>query len=195
MTSPSDFPIPKPARLPLKISPCPIVEAVVEIRFVSTESWRNMPGMLHPRIRSHYPESKELPLASMPDDMRTKDPSFTWEPLLQYGGSAFSIQFGPRVISLITRPHHYPGWSCFEEELAWVFEQLEASGIISEIERIGLRYVDFFENDVWHPGGDGNHFSDGLVRVKRLHDTSKEIFFGLLKPEILATMNPVYPAT
>ena len=190
----------------------------------------------------------------MPDDMRTKDPSFTWEPLLQYGGSAFSIQFGPRVISLITRPHHYPGWSCFEEELAWVFEQLEASGIISEIERIGLRYVDFFENDVWpklnmgvqiagnpcqngelsttvvlrhpegmvrlqvangaffqapsgvkrgsvidldvwHPGGDGNHFSDGLVRVKRLHDTSKEIFFGLLKPEILATMNPVYPAT
>ena len=31
------FPIPKPDRLPLKISPCPIVEAEVEIRFVSAE--------------------------------------------------------------------------------------------------------------------------------------------------------------
>ena len=89
------FPIPKPDRLPLKISPCPIVEAVVEIRFVSAEPWRNLPGLFHPRIRDRYPELKELPLASMPDELRSRDPAFTWLPLLQYKGAEFTIQFGP----------------------------------------------------------------------------------------------------
>ena len=254
MAFPTEFPIPKPERLPLKISPCPIVEAVVEIRFVSTEPWRNLPGIFHPKIRDRYPESKELPLANMSDDLRLKNPAFTWVPLLQYGGADFSIQFGPQVLSLITRPHHYPGWSRFETEWAWLLERMQESGIVSEAERIGLRYVDFFENDVWpqlnmgvrigenpltsgelsttvvlrhpegqvrlqvsngalfqepsgvkrgsvldldvwHPGGDGDLFTDGLDRVRRLHQTSKEVFFGLLKPEFLNSLNPEYPQT
>lgn len=253
MASLTEFPIPKPERLPSKISPCSIVESVVEIRFVSTEPWRNLPGMFHPRIRDRYPESKELPLANMPEDIRSKSPAFTWVPLLQYGGTDFSIQFGPRVLSLITRPHHYPGWGRFGDELTWVLERLQESGIVSEAERIGLRYVDFFENDVWqqlnmgvliggvplaggelsttvvlrhpegqvrlqvangaffqgptgvkrgsvldldvwHPGGDGDLFSDGFHRVERLHQASKEVFFGLLKPEFLQSLNPEYPA-
>lgn len=254
MNASSSFPIPRPNRLPTRISPCPIVEAVVEVRFVSTESWRNMPGMFHPLIRERYPEQQELPLASLPDDLRSRDPAFTWQPLLQYGGANLNVQFGPRVLSLVTHSHHYPGWKTLEEELSWLFGRLEQSGIISETERIGLRYVDFFESDVWpmldmgvriagetltsgelsttvvmrhpecqvrlqvsngaffqaasgvkrgsvldldvwHLGGDGSLFSDGLDRVRRLHQTSKEVFFGLLKPEFLNSLNPEYPAT
>ena len=129
---------------------------------------------------------------------------------------------------------------------------MRESGLISEVERIGLRYVDFFENDVWlqlnlgvqigenpltsgelsttgvlrhlegnvrlqvangaffqepagvkrgsvldldvwHSGGDGDLFSDGLDRVRRLHQASKEVFFGLLKPDFLRSLNPQYP--
>ena len=40
----SDFPIPIPDRLPLKIDPCPIVEAILEIRFVTSESWADIAG-------------------------------------------------------------------------------------------------------------------------------------------------------
>lgn len=252
MSLSSEFPIPKPFQLPTRISPCPIVEAVVEIRFVSTESWRNLPGMFHPRIRERYPEQKELPLASMPDELRSRDPAFTWLPILQYGGVNLNVQFGPRVLSLVTRAHHYPGWTVLEQELTWLFARLQESGIVSETERIGLRYVDFFENDVWpqlkmgvridgdplvsgelsttvvlrhpegharlqvangaffqeatgvkrgsvldldvwHPGGEDDLFADGLDRVRRLHQASKEIFFGLLKPNFLNSLNPEYP--
>lgn len=253
MASPLEFPIPKPERLPLKISPCPIVEAVVEIRFTSTSAWRNLPGMFYPHVRERYPVEKELPLASLPEEIRAKEASLTYQPLLQYIGEEFRMQFGPRGLSLVTGTHDYPGWSKVEQEMDWLLGKVRASGIISETERVGLRYVDFFPGDVWpllklgvrvgdsplesgelsttavlrHGAlrvrlkvssgaflNDGNathrgsvldldvweplasesSFSDGLDRIRRLHQVSKEVFFGLLEPDYLATLHPEYPA-
>ena len=65
-----DFPIPTPERLPTKIDPCPIVEAILEIRFVTSESWRTLPGLLFAHIRDRYPEQKDLPLAQLPKERR-----------------------------------------------------------------------------------------------------------------------------
>ena len=41
------FPIQIPDRLPTRIAPCPIVEAIFEGRFVSPELWATMPGLLY----------------------------------------------------------------------------------------------------------------------------------------------------
>ena len=143
------FPLPIPEKLPARIYPCPIVEAAVELRFVSAEPWRNMPGLIEPKLRERYPQVSELPLNQFPEQFRIQDASFTYQPLLQYSGPEFLIRFGPRVLSLIAHTHRYPGWLHFREELDWLWAQAAAAGFVQEGERLGVRYVDFFDEDIF----------------------------------------------
>jgi len=246
-----DFPIPTPERLPIKIDPCPIVEAILEIRFVTSESWRTLPGLLFAHIRDRYPEQKDLPLAQLPEEIRRREPAFTYQPLVQFLSRDFLIQFGPRVVSLVTKPNHYPGWAALQEEMTWLLTQLQKIGFISEGERIGVRYINFFgfdifeklrldvitggkrlagaelsiatvlprppltarlqvvnsailgtgdgvrrgsviDVDVWLRSLDFDLFQNGLAKFGDAHQFEKQIFFGLLKPDFLMTLNPVY---
>jgi uncharacterized protein (TIGR04255 family) len=224
------FPIPIPERLPVKIDPCPIVEAILEIRFVTSESWPTLPGLLFARIRDRYPEQKDLP---------------------QFHSRDFLIQFGPRVVSLATKSKDYPGWPALETEMTWLVSELQRIGFVLEGERLGVRYVNFFnfdvfeklvleisagtkkltsgelsvttvltrrpltsrllvansailgtgddarsgsilDVDVWLGSLDFDLFENGLAKFGEAHLFEKEIFFGLLKPDFLATLNPIY---
>lgn len=145
----NSFPIPIPKNLPIRISPCPIVEAVVEFRFVGKEPWRNMPGIFTPLVREKYPNEKELPLGQLPEQIRLKESSFTYTPLLQYEGDEFIIRLGPRSLSVGSRAHQYPGWRKFRHELDWVWGKLANSNLVQEGERLGVRYIDFFSKDIF----------------------------------------------
>jgi uncharacterized protein (TIGR04255 family) len=245
------FPIPIPKRLPTKIDPCPIVEVILEIRFVTSESWRTLPGLLFAHIRDRYPEQKDLPLAQFPEEIRRLEPAFTYQPLVQFLSPDFLIRFGPRVVSLVTKPNQYPGWAAFEKEMTRLLTQLQKIGFISEGERLGVRYINFFnfdifeklllevttvgkrlagaelsiasvlrrppltarlqvvnsailgtgdgvrrgsvlDVDVWLRSLDFDLFQDGLAKFGEAHQFEKQIFFGLLKPEFLTTLNPTY---
>lgn len=247
----ANFPLPIPDRLPIKIDPCPIVEAIVEVRFTTSESWLTLPGLLFAHIRERYPEQKNLPLADFPPGMRRLEPAFTHQPLVQFLSRDFLIQFGPRVLSLVTKPNQYPGWAAFAEEMRWLLLQLQTIGFISEGERLGVRYINFFPFDIFerllldvNSGGqrlsgaelslttvlprppltarlqiankailgtgdnarigsildadvslrslDFDLFQNGLEKFAEAHEFEKQIFFGLLKPEFLTTLNPVY---
>ena len=246
-----DFQIPTPERLPIKIDPCPIVEAILEMRFVTSESWRTLPGLLFGSIRDRYPEQKDLPLAQLPEEIRRREPAFTYQPLVQFLSRDFLIQFGPRVVSLVAKPNQYPGWAALEQEMTWLLTQLEKIGFISEGERLGVRYINFFDFDVFEKllldvltggkrlagaelsiatvlrrppltarlqvvnsailgAGDGvrrgsvldvdvwlrsldfDLFQNGLAKFGEAHQLEKQIFFGLLKPEFLLTLSPMY---
>ena len=116
-----DFPIPTLDKLPVRISPCPILEAVLEIRYVSGEDWAILPGLLHTHIKERYPKHERLPIAEMPEEFFRHDPGVTYAPRMRFIGAGFVIQFGPRVISLLTKGD-YPGWTRVGEELAWLLE-------------------------------------------------------------------------
>jgi uncharacterized protein (TIGR04255 family) len=245
------FPIPIPDRLPVKIDPCPIVEAILEIRFVTSESWPTLPGLLFARIRDRYPEQKDLPLAQLPEEIRRREPAFTHQPLIQFHGRDFLIQFGPRVVSLATKSKDYPGWPALETEMTWLVSELQRIGFVLEGERLGVRYINFFnfdifeklvveisagtkkltsgelsvttvltrppltsrllvansailgtgsdarsgsilDVDVWLGSLDFDLFENGLAKFGEAHLFEKEIFFGLLKPDFLATLKPIY---
>ena len=143
------FPIQIPERLPIHIAPCPIVEAIFETRFVSPQPWATMPGLLFAQIREKYPEQKSLPVAQLPEELRRQDPVLMLLPLIQFLSDNFLIQLGPRVVSLVTKPNAYPGWSAIEQELKWLLERLKAAGFVGETERLGARYIDFFGGDVF----------------------------------------------
>ena len=247
----NEFPIPIPDRLPIKIDPCPIAEAILEIRFITSESWPTLPGLLFAKIRERYPEQKDLPLAQLPEEIRRREPAFTYQPLIQFHSRDFLIQFGPRVIGLVTKSKEYPGWPALEKEMEWLLSELQQTRFVSEGERLGVRYINFFgfdifqklvlevsagkspltagelsvttvltrppltsrllvanrailgsgdstrhgsvlDVDVWLGSLDFNLFQNGLAKFGEAHDFEKQIFFGLLKPDFLATLNPVY---
>jgi uncharacterized protein (TIGR04255 family) len=247
----ADFPFQIPDHLPDRIDPCPIVEAVLEIRFVTQESWSVMPGLLYNCIRERYPEMKDLPLKDLPEQFRRGEPLLTHKPLVQFLGSDFLIQFGPRVVSLITKPDAYPGWSRVRTEMAALLDDLQRANIIAEGERLSARYIDFFagnvfphlligghiggnplvapeltlttvfhrppltgrlmvtngaiirsgessrmgsvlDMDIWAAALDFDLFADGLAKFDDVHKLAKGVFFGLLRPEFLETLNPEY---
>jgi uncharacterized protein (TIGR04255 family) len=248
---PELFPVAIPDRLPVRIEPCPILEAVFETRFVSRESWATMPGLLYAQIREKYTEQQNLPLAQVPEEARRQDPGLQLLPLMQFLSHDFLIQLGPRVLSLVTKPNAYPGWPAIQKELGWVIERVRSAGFVSESERLGVRYVDFFEQDIFpglrlhltvndqpflgvqtnvttdfrlgpmlirlrvtngaivttaqgpNPGSvldlaasfgplEADLFENGLARFAEAHTTIKGLFFGLIKPELLAKLHPVY---
>lgn len=144
-----DFPIEIPERLPVRIARCPIIEAIFEARFVSPQPWTTMPGLLFAQIREKYPEQKDMPLTQVPEEVRRQNTALMILPLVQFLGEKFLIQLGPRVVSLVTKPNAYPGWTAIEQELTWLVERLKAAGFVGETERVGAHYIDFFGGDVF----------------------------------------------
>lgn len=242
-----------PENVPVRITPCPIVEAVFEIRFVSGEQWATMPGLLYGQIRERYREQVRLPLLEVPEQIRAQDPALMHLPLIQFKGENFIVQLGPRVVSLVTKPREYPGWPTIRDEFSWLLIRLQTAGFVREAERIGGRYIDFFAGDIFPnlrigvrldeqplaanqtdlttilrfprasvrlqvtngaivPNKEGAQFgsvldldgwmgptevadlfAEGLNRATELHDIVKRVFFGLLRPDYLRQLNPVYP--
>jgi len=245
------FPIQIPDRLPVHVDPCPIVEAIFELRFVSLEPWATMAGLLFAQIRDKYPEQKSLPASQLPEEFRRQNPAWLHLPLIQFLSDEFVVQLGPRVVGLGTKQNAYPGWSAIEHELKWLVERLRDAGFVGETERLGARYIDFFDGDVfnslrlgiqvdsrpllgaqtdvttvlrlgylaiqlrvtngaivatnegqkfgsvldvdaWFGPLDVDFFGNGLMRLGEAHQVIKGLFFGLLSPELLDSMHPVY---
>lgn len=143
------FPIPFPEELPVQIEPCPIVEAIFEMRFAANEPWATLPGLLYAQVRDQYREQNRLPLADLPDEFRRHDASLAHLPMHQFISPDFLIQLGPRVVGLATRPGAYPGWPRIEEELRWLLPRVARAGFVGEGERLGVRYIDFFAEDIF----------------------------------------------
>lgn len=144
------FPLRTPERLPVRIHPCPILDSVLEIRYVSTEDWSVLPGLLYSRVRERYAgKQKNLPLSQVPHEIRRAAPELVYKPLVQFENTEFLIQLGPRVVALLVQPGRYPGWSRLRSEMEWLMGILKEANFIHEAERLGLRYVDFFEIDIF----------------------------------------------
>lgn len=157
------FGITTPAKLPTEITPCPILEAVLEIRFVTEEDWSVIPGFLYTQIREKYGNKKNLPISELPPEIIRQTPHFTHMPLICWENKGFLIYLGPRVVSLLTKPSNYPGWTVIRREMNWLIKKLKLANFIREGERLGLRYIDFFDFDLFDKLILGLHIGDKPV--------------------------------
>ncbi|EIM63330.1 TIGR04255 family protein [Desulfobacter postgatei] len=237
---------------PTKITPDPIIDAVVEFRFESEIPPDAILGMLFSVVRNDFPNFNKLPIADIPGVLRQKDPQLKFAPCYQSISNGYRLNVGPNVISL-GNPGNYVGWKDnFYPFLQSIIKQLEKSGIVKRFTRIGIRYIDFFEADIFEKkitlsislndaplnakqitvstifeqeelvtrvniqnnstviSGDNRRvgsiidtdtffepkqdisFSDLISLLDKQHEVSLSVFFNLLHPEFLKTLNPEY---
>ena len=105
-------------QLPKKITPCPIAEAIVEIRFDSNPDipadaiW----GIIYNSFKEEYSfkSIEKLPILQIPEPVRLNDPALIYKPNYKLSNEKFIFQIGPKVISLASAPN-YIGWRIFSE--------------------------------------------------------------------------------
>lgn len=129
-------------RVPLKITPCPINEAVIELRFNSAIPEDAIFGLVYSRFKNDFPESNKLPILEIPPSLREQE-DLRFQPHYRLTNGGFILQVGPRSISVLC-PKEYQGWSKFKEKAMVVFKGCQELGLFKEILRLGIRYINLF---------------------------------------------------
>ncbi len=133
-------------RLPLKVEVCPIVDAVVEIRFSSDVPAGAMLGLIYRQL-TEFTNAEQLPILQLPEPFRSQ-PDLQYQPHHRLSNDRFMVQIGPKLISVVAKPP-YAGWPSFSPVISKVFKVAMDEGIIQSVERLGLRYINGFEKDVF----------------------------------------------
>jgi uncharacterized protein (TIGR04255 family) len=134
--------------LPINISPCPILDALLEVRFSSKINSNAVFGLIYSVLQKDFEKVESLPILQLPDMVRVSDPNFKYKPHYRISNNDFVIQIGPDVLSISSFPK-YLGWESFSKTIFDVLKKVEELSIINKIERIGLRYINFFENNIF----------------------------------------------
>ncbi len=132
-------------RIPKKISPCPITEAIVELRFDSNQPAEVIPGIVFNKLEQKFPKLEKLPIMELPSFIRDNDPNLKFSPQYRLISEDFNFQFGPKCFSIVC-PQEYKGWTKYFEQIIWIFNAMKELNIISKPLRIGLRYISFFKD-------------------------------------------------
>jgi uncharacterized protein (TIGR04255 family) len=136
--------------LPLKLKHDIILEALFELRFEPEPPNEAVFGIIYPMAIKKFQglKSVSLPISQLPDAVRDSDSRFRYQPLNRLHQEGFSINIGPRVISFsVLKP--YIGWSNWNPSILEILHKLSDAGVIKNVERTGLRYLNFIEGDVF----------------------------------------------
>lgn len=239
--------------LPKKISPCPIIESVVEIRFESDIPPEVIIGILYKSFLPKFTKVDRLPILQLPEALRLSDPNLMFQPYYRLATTNFAVQFGAKVIT-VNNFGTYAGWNVYYTNLVETITEVVKSGIIKNVLRCGMRYINFFDIvDIYKnitlevkinnavldskqlltraelsrgkflgilqvatnadiKPGTGKKATKGSVididmvynksenianvdfpsLLSESHEEEKKLFFGLLKPDFLKTLNPEY---
>jgi uncharacterized protein (TIGR04255 family) len=131
--------------LPKKITPCPIIEAVVEIRFSTSVPPDAIFGIVYEGFKDFFPNKPiDLPILQLPVQIRNSDPNLIYKPHYRFEDKNILLQIGPRTISIVNT-NEYVGWAIFSPKIRECCNKMESLKVIEERTRFGLRYINFFE--------------------------------------------------
>ncbi len=132
---------PVPARLRQE----PLIEAIWQIQFDSPAIGDVLPGVLFSELKTRCRNLslRRLPAADIPAPVAQIDPNlrFIAKVIMEDPGSPFRWQVGDRVVTLNCQKP-YVGWKSFKEEIIRMMNTLQESGLILNIQRHSLRYLD-----------------------------------------------------
>jgi uncharacterized protein (TIGR04255 family) len=132
-------------KIPLSINPCPIVEAIFEIRFESSFPGDAVFGIIYNQFKDEFHNVENLPALQLPAAIREHDPNLKYTPHYKIKSDNFIIQIGPNVFSLINIKE-YCGWRSFLAKICETYKKLLDLEIIQSTVRTALRYVNVVED-------------------------------------------------
>lgn len=135
--------------LPKVISPCPILDALFEIRFTTQIHPSAVFGMIYNVLQVDFPKVETLPILQLPEAVRLADPSFKFKPHYRILNSNFVAQIGPEVLTISSFPN-YAGWANFSAQIFSILDKIENIGIIDSVVRISVRYINFFNDNIFN---------------------------------------------
>lgn len=236
--------------LPVKISPCPISEAIFEVRYETSIPREAVFGLVYNAFKDDFPKMEKLPVLQIPQAVRAIDANLKYLPEYRLTNPPFLLLVGPQSFSMAT-VGDYVGWDAFSRQIFEAMERLRSMSVVAKVTRIGLRYINTFEFDILPKLslkimlGDGilesksaelttiipaemfnntlrvfsntsvtvngrqfqgsvididtnadinveDFFSKIKQIVEKAHCQEKQLFFRLLLPEFLASLNPEY---
>jgi len=109
-----------------------------------------------------FEEITKLPLTQVPEHVRKNDPNLKYQAMYEIRSNIqtqYKILFGENTIGMtLNTQGQYTSWTeSFFPEVKRIFSTILKSKRIKKIDRMGLRYIDFIEND--------NIFTDGKISV------------------------------
>ena len=138
----------KQKTLPSSIHPCPIIDALVEMRFVAKVNPNAVFGLMYGALMHDYPgKISNLPIMQLPEAVRISDPSFKYKPQYRLLSKDVVIQIGPEVLS-ISSALPYIGWEKFKSHVIRILDLINENIIIDHVIRLGHRYINFFDTDM-----------------------------------------------
>lgn len=133
--------------LPSKIEHCPIIDALIEIRFNAKINRNAVFGVIYNLIMDVYTGAvTNLPILQIPEPIRDADPNLKYKPLYRIENERFIIQIGPDVLCISSKMP-YKGWEEFSDHTISIIDRLRKN-VIGKVIRLGHRYINFFEGDI-----------------------------------------------
>lgn len=136
-------------RIPESIEPCPIIDSIIELRFSSNFPAGALFGIIYNSFKDNYKKVENLPISQLPEQIRLNDPNLKYKPLYKISNPESMIQVGDNVFTVSVKSP-YKGWSKFSVLIYNSFEKLIKTGCIKHVERLGMRYINFFPDNIFN---------------------------------------------
>jgi uncharacterized protein (TIGR04255 family) len=129
------------AKLPEKLKHPPVVEAIFELRFApAKESVGDiLVGILYSQFGG-FQKIEPLPLATVPREVRDKNPNLQYLASHRLAGDGKHIIVGDRVVGFGYSPT-YQGWTRFREEIVCLLTAVRKTDLVTTAERYSLKYI------------------------------------------------------
>ncbi len=131
---------------PIRVDNCPIIDSVVELRFSSNVHSNAVFGIVYNLLKEDYPNVDKLGILQLPEQYRESNDSLKYKPHYKINNGEYSIQIGPCVFA-IGAPMPYAGWDGFSSTVFDLVNKLLDSEVTNKVERLGMRVINFFENE------------------------------------------------
>lgn len=139
------------SKLPIKISPCPIIETNIEIRFVPNFPPDAVIGIIYNLLSSKDRCSLiQRPIMQLPAEVRTNDPQLKYQPTHTIQTPHSLVHVGPYVTVIQIPNVDYPGWKEFRKIIDNIISLLRKIRLIQRVDFIGLKYLNFFKFDIFN---------------------------------------------
>ncbi len=160
-------------KLPISISPCPIIEAIFEIRFESYFPGDAIFGIVFNQFKDEFQNVEQLPILQLPAAIRNQDPNLKFSPHYKIKKDNFIIQIGPNVFSL-TNIKEYCGWKVFSEKIFNTYNKVSELNLIKKQFRTALRYINILPDiNIFENSNLGIKLNDRSLGANQINFTAE----------------------